>query len=280
MSETCTIDTTQSFEIFSSLRYDPSLPEAAAHRPDGYPEPTRSPYYLLSYHRDRLIAAARHFHWDKALCWLQRDIRSFEEFLDGSIPDRNRPWRLRIVVDRNGTGTVDVNPTPVVDTGNLLCPSVPKNPQSPVWRVYVDTQFTVPSGFTTHKTTARGEYAAARLRAGIKSPAETAEVLMVNTFGEIMEGSITTPYFKRRDEKSVPAWITPPLTSGGNAGTSRRYALAQKFCTELPITTAELIDGEECWLSNGVRGFVRAVIVLTRQQLYSDERKESTGDIL
>lgn len=260
----------QSFEIFSSLRYDPELPAAAARSQNGYPEPLQSPYYLLAYHRDRLVASARHFEWDRALEWLQRDITSFEGFLDASIPERDKPWRMKIVVDCNGTVAIDINPTPVIDPINLLGPALHMKPSAPVWRVYVDTQSTVPSGFTTHKTTARDEYTAARMRAGIKSPAETAEVLTVNPSGEIMEGSITTPYFKRQaalpeHSESAPAWITPPLTSGGNAGTSRRYALVQNFCAEQAITVAELVDGEECWLSNGVRGFMRGVIVLSQQ---------------
>ncbi|KAJ5574050.1 uncharacterized protein N7459_008477 [Penicillium hispanicum] len=260
----------RSFEIFSSLRYDPELPAAAARSQNGYPEPLQSPYYLLAYHRDRLIASARHFEWDQALVWLQRDLRSFEDFLDGSIPDRDKSWRMKVVVDCNGIGTIEIYPTPVIDPINLLGPSLHMKPGSPVWRVYVDTQSTVPSGFTTHKTTARDEYTAARMRAGIKSPAETAEVLIVNPSGEIMEGSITTPYFRRRAalperSESTPAWITPPLTSGGNAGTSRRYALVQNFCAEQAITAAELVDGEECWLSNGVRGFMRGVIMMNQQ---------------
>lgn len=254
----------QAFEIISSLRYDPGLPDVVSHNADGYPEPLNSPYYLLAYHRDRLIAAARHFQWYNALDWLQQDMTSLAQFLDGSIPDRRKPWRLRIAVDCNGNGSVDVTPTAPIDTLNLLAPSLHSRTDSLIWRVYVDTQPTSPSGFTTHKTTAREDYTAARLRADINSPAETSEVLVVNPDGEIMEGSITTPYF-RRQGTSGPACVTPPLSSGGNYGTTRRYALAQGFCTEQVITKNELVDGEECWLSNGVRGFMRGVVVLNRQ---------------
>lgn len=251
------------FQIISSLRYDPALPDLASKHSDGYPEPLRSSYYLLAYHRDRLITAARFFKWNKALAWLQQDLSKFEKFLDASIPDRQQPWRLRIVVDYNGNGLVDVHPTPAIEPLNLLVPSVRPPTVSAIWRVYVDPQSTSPSGFTTHKTTAREDYAAARLRAGINSPAETAEVLLVNHAGEIMEGSITTPYFRARGT-SGQAWFTPPLSSGGNDGTTRRYALTQGFCTERKLVRAELVDGEECWLSNGVRGFLPGVVVLNR----------------
>lgn len=250
------------FEIISSLRYDPALPNVVAQHAHPYPEPADSPYYLLSYHRDRLVIAARHFRWSRALDWLQQDLKSFGKFLDDSIPDRKQPWRLRVAVDCNGNGSVDVNPTAAIDPLNLLIPPLHSSERSPVWRVYIDTEATTPSGFTTHKTTARETYTAARLRAGINSPAETAEVLVVNPENEIMEGSITTPYFRRRGPGGGPVWCTPSLGSGGNDGTTRRYALAQGFCIEQVITKADLVDGEDCWLSNGVRGFMKGVLVV------------------
>lgn len=262
---------TPSFQIISSLRFDPDLPRVTSHNAnyESYPAPAHSPYYLLSYHRDRLINAARHFGWDNALNFLQQDLINFERFLDGSIPDREKPWRLRIAVDYTGKGSVEVNPTVAMDPLNLLIPSLHTGMQSTTWKVYVDSQSITPSGFTTHKTTARDDYAAARVRAGITSPAETSEVLVVNPDGQIMEGSITTPYFRRRilgkeANANEAVWVTPPLTCGGNAGTSRRYALSQGFCYEQVIPKADLVDGEECWLSNGVRGFMRGVVVLSR----------------
>ncbi|KAJ5555360.1 Aminotransferase class IV [Penicillium sp. DV-2018c] len=246
-----------SFEIISSLRFDPELPEAACRYASSYPEHNNSPYYLLAYHQDRLRAAADHFQWDGARDWLRQDLKSFEKFIDASISDRSKAWRLRIVVNSKGDARVEVYPTPSIDIMSLFIPPLQTNQSPPVWRVYIDAQPTTPSGFTTHKTTARDEYNAARLRAGILSPSDPAEVLIVNTEGEVMEGSITTPYFLRGN-----AWFTPPLSSGGNAGTTRRYALSLGFCQEQIIFSDQLVDGELCWLSNGVRGFMRGQIVV------------------
>ncbi|EPS30064.1 hypothetical protein PDE_05014 [Penicillium oxalicum 114-2] len=258
-----------SFEIISSLRYDPDLPRITNGLPNDefYPAPKQSPYYLLSYHRDRLIAAARHFNWESALTFLQDGLEAFENFMDAAIPDKAKAWRLRVLVDCHGKGSVEVNPVGALDCWSLLVPSLHKSDPDVIWNVYVDSQSTTPSGFTTHKTTARDDYSAARARAGIKSLAETSEVLLVNTDGQVMEGSITTVYFRRRgqasdDKTNKPMWITPPLVCGGNAGTSRRYALKQGFCVEQLISRADLVDGEECWLSNGVRGFMKGVVIL------------------
>ncbi|KAL4964890.1 aminotransferase class IV-domain-containing protein [Aspergillus stella-maris] len=247
----------QSFEIISTLRYDPFLPDLVGQRGQrAYPDPLRSPYYLLPYHQDRLRNAARYFKWDNASKLLEKDLAQFARYLDTFMPDKGRCWRVRIVLDRSGNFRVETHPAPRIDLENFLVPFI-INPTSTPWRVYVDTSLTMPSGFTMHKTTAREDYAAARARVGIVSLQDTAEVLLVNPKGELMEGSITTPYFRRREHtgQGGPEWITPPLSSGGNAGTSRRYALTESFCAEQVMTIRDLIDGELCLLSNGVRGF-------------------------
>ncbi|KAL1985338.1 hypothetical protein VTN96DRAFT_8016 [Rasamsonia emersonii] len=268
------------FQIISSLRFDPDLPDAIERNAaSSYPEPRNSPYYLLRYHRDRLLNAAIHFKWPAAIEFLQRDLDEFTQTLDPFIPDRTRPWRLRIVVDSSGSCTVDVHPTTSCPPQSLFIPSsfqvhTSLSPNFP-WRLYVDSQTTTPSAFTTHKTTSRDHYAAARERAGIRSPQDPLEVLLVNPQGEIMEGSITTPYFRRRcpgvshgvndkEHTDNDKWVTPPLSSGGNAGVTRRYALEHGFCVEQVVRAEDLVDGEECWLSNGVRGFIPAVVVLKR----------------
>lgn len=285
----------ETFQIISSLRFDPDLATVAAKTAqDSYPAPRDSPYYLLSYHYDRLLSAAKCFEWKHAIQSLQKlssdsnqdQLASFTQILDGFIPDKTKTWRLRILLSVNGTITVEAAPTPPFSSYILLLPphsqteipsfttlSLPKD-NDKIWRLYVDTQAITPSGFTTHKTTAREMYREARARAGIHSPQDLSEVLVYNPQGEVMEGSITTPYFQRRKSKAPSDeerkvgevdWITPPLSCGGNAGTTRRYALSRGFCAEGIVKTADIVDGEECWLSNGVRGFFRAVIVLNRE---------------
>lgn len=76
------------------------------------------------------------------------------------------------------------------------------------------------------------------------------EALLINESGEIMEGSITTPYFFREGR-----WITPAAKCGGNLGTTRRWALNRGICVECVVRGEGIRDGEEIWVSNGVRGF-------------------------
>ena len=172
-----------SFQIISTLRYDPALPNVLKTiPPESYPDTLRTPYYLLPYHQDRLLSAAHCFQWQAAIEFLEKDTAQFLQFLDSFIPDKTKPWRLRIVIDQDGVGTVRANPTTTIDLSSLLIPCETNASSSP-WRVYVDTKPTTPSALTTHKTTAREDYASARLRAGIQSPQEQAEVLVVNPQG-------------------------------------------------------------------------------------------------
>ncbi|RAK71410.1 uncharacterized protein BO72DRAFT_481750 [Aspergillus fijiensis CBS 313.89] len=263
----------EDFQIISSLRYDPALRSLSTEKAaDKHFHPSSTPYYLLPYHQARLRNAAECFGWKKALSFLQKDLTQLSEYLDAHILDKTRPWRIRIIIERTGACTVEVNPTASIDPLNMLIPNR-EHTQSNLWNIYVDTGYITPSAFTRHKTTARDFYNAARVRAGIMSPLDQAEVLLVNPEGQVMEGSITTPYFRRRrpvskgeslESDTEPDWVTPPLSSGGNAGTTRQYALAEGFCAEQIIEVADLIDGEVCWLSNGVRGFIRGRIVLNR----------------
>lgn len=276
---------TESFQVISSLRYDPDLATAASKTTEGaYPSPRDSPYYLLPYHYDRLLSAAESFEWEHAVEALQKhspdQLASFTQVLDSFIPDKTKTWRLRILLSVNGTIAVEAAPTLPFSSHTLLLPP-PSQDQPPsfttlsqpdanntLWRLYLDTQPITPSRFTTHKTTARDMYTDARVRAGIHTPQDLTEVLVYNPQGEVMEGSITTPYFRRNAAsaggKQEVKWVTPPLESGGNSGTTRRYALERGFCVEEVVKSTDIVDGEQCWLSNGVRGFFKAVIVLDR----------------
>ncbi|PHH68026.1 hypothetical protein CDD83_6297 [Cordyceps sp. RAO-2017] len=153
----------------------------------------------------------------------------------------------------------------------LTPPGLPAGPGEPgvppVCALVVDDAVTASSDFTHFKTTRRAVYDAARQRAVI-GPRDPSEVLLVNDRDRsVMEGSITTPYFWRNGR-----WTTPPVSprcggqagSGGQDGTSRRWALERALAVEETVLVDSLADGEECWISNGVSGFRRAVVQLSK----------------
>ena len=60
------------FQLLSTLRYDPQLLHAQEN----------SPFYMLTYHRDRMLAAAKRLDWEAAAAASKlEDITTFEDFL-------------------------------------------------------------------------------------------------------------------------------------------------------------------------------------------------------
>lgn len=248
---------------------------------------------MASLHRDRILQAASYFNWPVAAERIRGYdgfslfLRKLNEAIDVNSP---QPLKVRVLLTREGEITVESNATPKVGESNLFPLRIPmprgmekKIEVSPltggaltigegdkthgdpdvsnIWEIIPDTVRTTPSPYTTYKTTSRDMYMAARERVGIKDMAEKKEVLIISDKeGEIMEGSLTSVFFWRNGK-----WTTPPISSGGQAGTTRRWALEKGFCVEDVVKVDELVDGEECWISNGVRGFSLGRIKLSTQ---------------
>lgn len=100
-------------------------------------------------------------------------------------------------------------------------------------------------------------YEAARERVSIPSFTTPAEVFMYGENDEMTEGSLTSVYFLRDGR-----WVTPPVDSGGQAGTTRRWALGEGMCQEAVVRKEDVREGEEAWVSNGVRGFIQGKVIL------------------
>ncbi|KAK5632100.1 hypothetical protein RRF57_007814 [Xylaria bambusicola] len=202
---------------------------------------------MLDLHRDRMLEAAVHWGWYAAVRALDGEagLRLMEKFLRENVPDlAGTPYAAKVLINEDGILSLVERPTGSIDLNNLFPSYLPapwhhdtRHPPETSrvpgrnfhYEILVDKQSTTQSEFTHFKTTHRPMYEEARLRAGIKSPADKKEVLLVNhKDGSIMEGSITTPYFWRNGR-----WVTPPVAeefdiargSGGNRGTSRRWAL-------------------------------------------------------
>jgi 4-amino-4-deoxychorismate lyase len=273
------------FQLFSSLRFDVRLRECEANTAVG-PEP--SPFYMLPFHRDRMLEAAQHFDWPDAearlagSAGLEHLLKSLKAAID---TNSGAPLRVRMLLDQTGNITLESFPTPSTAIRNLFPTRLPPpgsaalyispltggalilgpddslSQQGPgygdpereqAWAVMVDPARTEPSPFTTYKTTSRDMYTEARVRVGIEAMTEPKEVLIISTDGnQIMEGSVTSVLFWRGGR-----WVTPPVSSGGQAGTTRRWLLKNGLCEEEAVSSGSLVDGEECWLSNGVRGLI------------------------
>ncbi|KAL2130608.1 hypothetical protein VTI74DRAFT_6192 [Chaetomium olivicolor] len=269
------------FQIFTSLRYDPALlkvPTSALNglALAGWNRENSSPFYMLDYHRDRMLRAATYWGWGDAIDILSGDagLKRLGDFITYAIGDnRQSPLKVRVSITKNGQLSVTAGPVPETPLANLFPERLPppgdtvysvngsggNSPStSPEYEVLVDSSKTTWSDHSHFKTTKRVAYDAARQRAQISLP-DKKEVLIVDKAdGAIMEGSTTTPYLWREGR-----WVTPAVRkeyhagqgSGGQNGTSRRWALERGIAIEDTILADSLVDGEECWLSNGVKGF-------------------------
>ncbi|KAI0505952.1 putative 4-amino-4-deoxychorismate protein [Xylaria bambusicola] len=239
-------------ELFTTIRCDLELLRVADQLSEnvGWNQHP-SPFYMLDFHRDRMLKAAVHWGWDAAAKTLDGEtgLRFMEKFLRDNVSDlASTPYAAKILINEHGALSIVERPTGPVHLNNLFPSHLPAplhhDTQHPLearreasrvpernfdYEILVDGQRTTQSEFTHFKTTHRPMYEEARHRAGINSPADKKEVLLINhRDGSIMEGSITTPYFWRNGR-----WVTPPVAeefdmargSGGNRGTSRRWAL-------------------------------------------------------
>jgi len=246
------------WNIMTSIRSDPQLYD--------YLGATR--YYMLSYHQTRLQNAARCFSWHEAEKTLQGDegfqslVNALNTFVAKSSDKEamltSTSYKLRVEISRTGLFHVSASEVPTISIVNLYPKSLSAldcSPGATAWRVFISPVSTTPTMFTKHKTTHRGIYDEVRKyipawAVDARDPGIMPEILLVNTQGEIMEGSITTPYFFRNGR-----WITPPAASGGNIGTTRRWALESKLCVEEVVNMRDVEIGESIWLSNGARGW-------------------------
>ena len=220
---------------------------------------------MLPYHQERMLSAANDFGWEGAkqaltgLIGMANLTRALDSYVASSALAVERSLKLRVLLAQDGCLTITSVEAPDVGIVGLLPTTLPARisdvSRFPVtWLVFISPIHTVPSLHTKHKTTHRPMYDEVRKHippaARLSASGKTAEILLVNEEDAIMEGSITTPYFLRDGR-----WITPPENSGGNKGTTRRWALENGLCVEETVTKSDLEIGEMLWLSNGVRGW-------------------------
>jgi 4-amino-4-deoxychorismate lyase len=275
----------QTFGIFTSLRSDPSIDSGLTSLERRSFNQNEGPLYIFSYHRDRLLFAADHFGWtdvvdrlqgEHGIQWLKEQvyenwpssILEYRDYYSGKIPLKDLPdkasgpsvaLRLKIVIHEDAALTIEGGKTLPIELTSLF-PSAQafltshSAARHTIWDIYLDPNPTQPTPFTTFKTTNRNMYDESRARAGIHTFDKTEEVIIHSPDGKIMEGSLTSVYFYRKGK-----WVTPDRDSGGQMGTTRRWALEQGYCEEGVVEVDTLVEGEEMWISNGVRGFLRGI---------------------
>jgi para-aminobenzoate synthetase / 4-amino-4-deoxychorismate lyase len=185
----------------------------------------------LDRHFSRLARSARQFGYvhDEAR------IRSTVAETVSAHPQGQ--WRLRLLVARDGTPTLE-------------CTPYTHDPRA--WRLTfaldpVDSR----DPFLANKTTNRRVYDAAR-----QARPDVDDVILSNERGEITEATLANIVAEIDGVR-----YTPPLACGLLGGTFRGELLASGQIQERMLTRADVTRASRLWLINSVREWIDAVLV-------------------
>lgn len=244
------------FEVLSTIRFDPKLSSVP---PLIASDITKENFFLFDEHYHRLIFTLRYFQ----LQINGRPQLDFELLYDlllskliETIEASNRhvfePMKVRLLVTITGDVSIELHDTPYKD--NLL--DGLSDMLDADWDVYIDKSYTLPSPFTSFKTTNRKTYNESRARSLPGNRVGKEEVLLYNSQLNIMEGSITNIAVKQGNQ-----WITPQLSCGCLCGVMRHFLLRKNYIKEQTIPLLSISVGSEILLFNGIMGVVKGTIV-------------------
>lgn len=271
-------DTSIPFQIFTTLRYDPKLYTGSIPVIDAINSSVldESFFYLLKQHIEKLSRAGNYFKFP--IDNLSIDSILYHLTIALQSTDRLIAHRVKIIISKNGEYGIDFHKLPNSHTLSTTIPSYElfqSNHLSSIpeylkewneWTLYLDTEPTNPSPFTSFKTTIRDMYNIARERFKIV-PGDKREVLLFDTNGIILEGTITSVAFWRKSNDPLTndtffTWVTPKLSCGCMDGVIRKKLLDDGEILQDVIRKDELKDGEIVLLMNSLMGIKPAKLVL------------------
>lgn len=251
--------------VYTSIRYDTRLVDLVKNTKASGNKPC--PFYMLEHHWTRLQVAkwSTFFFADNrprpksgGPAALFQVLSNAVEHWHQSHPDEHpEALRVRLRAFVDGRMSTEIyHPIKSVPIGDLF-PStfdISSDQKCIEWTCVLDIEPTEPGEGTMFKTSDRSTYARARANAQILTFMDPKEVLLYTPQGDVLDGSICTPYFKRSGK-----WVTPSSAAGGLQGTTRRWALENGLAFEDNVPIDTLVDGEIVWLSNAVRGYFPAI---------------------
>lgn len=187
----------------------------------------------LDGHMKRLARSAQWFGFTL-------DEKKVRNAIDQAVSGTETPAaRIRLVLQADGSAPVTVTPIPLADPAReMVC-------------VLSDKRIDAADPHFAHKTTRRALYDTEHARLTAETGCD--EVLFLNRWDEVAEGSRTTIYIARNGVLQ-----TPPLSSGALPGVVRDRMIAEGQAREAVLTLSDLQTADAIYLSNGVRGLVKA----------------------
>jgi para-aminobenzoate synthetase/4-amino-4-deoxychorismate lyase len=185
----------------------------------------------LERHLARMNASARFFGFS----WREPAVRDALESV--SFAHAEASWRLRLLVDREGTPSVSC--TPFESDGTR-------------WRVALAmSPIDALDPYLRHKTTLRKVYESARA-----TRPDVDDVLLWNARGEITEATIANVVLELEGTR-----VTPAATSGLLPGVFRAELIEAGTLREEVVTRDNLSSASRLWLINSLRGWVDVSLV-------------------
>ena len=210
---------------------------------------------LLAYHWERLERGLDFFGYDVPESWnadfWQAEILRLAEELETTKAKQN--FRIRLQVYRKEGGlyqATDHRPEFFITVGSLNHMSLPTDKPGLHLGLF-EKQAITPAPLSNHKTCNSLVYI---LAANFAKQHAYDECLLLNAQGQVAEGYYSNLFIRQKD-----TWLTPPLSTGGVAGTLRAYLLdhAKQLNIKAEESTLSLNDierAEAIWLTNSIRG--------------------------
>ena len=187
----------------------------------------------LSRHLARASDSATYFGYP----WDEKRVRQALDRARREHP--NGPWRLRLLVGRDGVPTVTCTAL-AADDGR-------------VWTVaFAASAVDDRDPFLFNKTTHRAVYEEAR-----RQRQDVDDVLLWNTRGEVTEATIANLVVELDGVR-----VTPPVTCGLLAGVYRAELLDKGAIVERVLTREDVAGASRIWLTNSVRGWIEATLAM------------------
>ncbi|OAL45697.1 hypothetical protein IQ07DRAFT_684083 [Pyrenochaeta sp. DS3sAY3a] len=130
------MSTKNEFQLFSALRYDPLLLTSEENSKSYLNFVTPSPFYMLVYHRDRMVEAAQHFDF----VGVERRLSDGKALHQDLLNEVNRwlekgnqdvPLKLRVLFDNEANMTIELTEIPKLPLSTLYPATLdPPNKQS------------------------------------------------------------------------------------------------------------------------------------------------------
>ena len=183
----------------------------------------------LEAHLERLRESARFFGSKYEESAIRKTIQQ-------ATPTTKERRRIRLTLNRDGTAEVQVHALPVLPAQLKFVIAMERTASTdPLLR---------------HKTTARKLYDNTLAR--LKTRPAVFDGLFFNEKGELTEGARSNVFLVKDG-----AWFTPPVESGLLNGVMRKEVLNTHKVQEQKLYREDLINADEVYLSNSLRGLVR-----------------------